>query len=83
MRHKLATFHKIWKDDHQHTKGYGKYLGTDGLETALERAKIEKEKAEEIKAILAKPKQVMTDGVWQVPPEDRPKGWEKMGGREL
>lgn len=25
---------------------------------------------------------LLSDGVWQVPIEERPKGWEGMGGRE-
>ena len=27
-------------------------------------------------------KQLVRDGVWQVPPADRPQGWELMGARE-
>lgn len=26
---------------------------------------------------------IISDGVWQVPVEERPKGWEEMGGKEL
>lgn len=25
---------------------------------------------------------IIRDGVWQVPAEERPKGWEEMGGKE-
>ena len=31
----------------------------------------------------SEPKVLMKEGVWMVPVEDRPKGWEEMGGKEI
>lgn len=50
--------------------------GGRGFSAKKPNAKLEgKEKDGETKIIVS-------DGVWVVPVEDRPKGWEEMGARE-
>lgn len=54
----------------------------DGLQIALELAKRRGRLAVEAAKQNGKPVEISRNGYWCVPPERRPKGWEKMGLKE-
>lgn len=51
----------------------------DGLQLALQKAEQEKKQWRETEKQTGKGVQLSRNGFWCVPPDRRPKGWEKMG----
>ena len=58
------------------TLGLGPYAAAQQVQKAL--AAREEARSHRLDGLT----RMMIEGVWQIPPERRPKGWEKMGGKE-
>lgn len=61
-----------------HTRPSYYMMGKEAVEAYIQRFNAQSDWLNQ----QGKAKEIMVDGVWQVGPEERPKGWEKIGGRE-